>query len=360
MKVSELYKIDILSFNTQIGYITNLGTTFYEMQSLYEKGSPEFIELNNRLKLCCLHQGMTIDSAKGIETTPLPKHWTKYTKIIDDMSEEEKNVARFNNKLVVAKRPYFMRYLYPEYNVDYKNHIADFDRYCLTKYNCKFKELPEEFKNTDEYKELKRYYNYRSPLLETNGVMNRVCYYLENSFKDIKKRSKYLKNSELFGILTNNVEINNEKLEALTKVYDEYTQFKHNKMLLDSEFSTYEQFYKYLRNKSLETISSNMGELANLSVYLCYCLNKNKSFAWDVFGKGIVDNIIDKKIASGDTIINVPKLSESGSVEYLGDKYEFIPYNIASNDEEVYEFDDFDDLLLDIDSESLEDLNDNL
>ena len=51
MKVKDLYKVDVLAFNSKIGYITNLGTTFYEMQSQYAKESLEYKELNNRFLL---------------------------------------------------------------------------------------------------------------------------------------------------------------------------------------------------------------------------------------------------------------------------------------------------------------------
>lgn len=56
-----LYKTDVLAYNTKIGYITNLGTTLYEMQSLYEKDTLEYKEIENRLKLCCIEQNRSID-----------------------------------------------------------------------------------------------------------------------------------------------------------------------------------------------------------------------------------------------------------------------------------------------------------
>ena len=51
MKIKDLYKVDMLGYDSKIGYITNLGTTFYEMQSQYPKGSKEYEELEKRLKL---------------------------------------------------------------------------------------------------------------------------------------------------------------------------------------------------------------------------------------------------------------------------------------------------------------------
>ena len=355
--LSSLYNLDVLGFNTKIGFITNCSTTLYEMQTMYEPGSKEYNEIENRLKLCCKYQSHEIDHAKGIQTKPFPKHFTTFDKIKETDSEEEKQLKLFNNKLVIEKRTYFMRHRYPQYNQEYKNHIADFDRYCLTKYNCKYKELPEDFKKTEEYKELKKYYDYRNPLLETNGTMNRICYYMENELKNIKQRNHRVSNDILYKILNNeNILIDSSKLSLLNEVYEEYVSFKRDKMLSNSDFATYEQFYKYLRNKSLENISNNIQELANLSVYLCYKLKKNKDFCWEILGTGIVSNLIENKINSGDSNVMLPQSYKDGEIEYLGENFTMLPYNLETqdsnldiDDEELFNFNLFDD----IDSDNL-------
>ena len=355
INIPELYQLDVLGFNTKIGFITNCSTTLYEMQTMYEPGSKEYNEIENRLKLCCKYQSHEIDHAKGIQTKPFPKHFTNFEKINENDSEEEKETKSFNNKLAISKRTYFMRHRYPQYNQEYKNHIADFDRYSITKYNCKFKEIPEKFKNTEEYKELKKYYDFRNPLLETNGTMNRICYYMENELKNIKQRNHRVSNDILYKILNNeNILIDSSKLSLLNEVYEEYMSFKRDKMLSNSDFATYEQFYKYLRNKSLENISNNIQELANLSVYLCYKLKKNKDFCWDVFGSGIVSNLISMKILTDNTNVNIPELNPLGEIEYLGENFTVLPYNLMSDaqnidvdEESLLDFSIFDDIDLD-------------
>lgn len=340
-----LWAVDMLGYEQKIGKITNTGSTFPEMQSMFPTDSREWQELDTRWKLVCKLQSVEIDSQKGLEKKPIFKHWLNYNKLTDEqrenMSSEELEKIDFNNKLVIEKRPYFMRYLYPKYNAEYKAHVADFDRYCLTKYDCKYKELPEEFKQTEEYEELKEYYDRKNPLLETYGTMNRICYYMEDAIKNIKHTRKMTDNLELFEILSSGGEVDNGKLSAMTAIYDEYVAFKRSKMLTNSEFSTYEQYYKYLRNKSLETISSDIGELADLAVILCYKNGKKKEFCWDVFGQGIVNNLLEKKLKSGNPIVMVPQLDENGSIDYLGEKYSMQPVNLAQ-EEPINEV-DFDD-----------------
>lgn len=359
MKIKDLYKVDILAFDSKIGYITNLGTTLYEMQSKYPVGSAEYNEINNRLKLCCAAQSFTIDAAKGIKVRPFPKHWTKYQHIDENDSSEEKQRKEFENKLIIEKRPEFMKHLYSRYNAQYKQFKADFNLYCQIKFGCAIEELTDEQKNTPDVAEMLEYYNKKNPLLETDGVMNKVCRYMEKNLKGISKTSKQCDNNEIFEKLFNKeISIDENLLSLLVDKYKDYTDFKKTKQLKLSEFSTYEQYYKYLRNDCLEKISSNIQELANMAVYICYQLypTKPKDFCWDVFGSGIVENLIQK-----NKFAKIPHLSETGDVEYLGNRFEFIEVPVGAIDigqqdlseidsfetmgnDDFPDFDDFDEL----------------
>ena len=57
----DLYKADLLSFDSKIGYITNCSTTLYSMLPLYEKGTKEYDTIMHRLKECRVLQGNEID-----------------------------------------------------------------------------------------------------------------------------------------------------------------------------------------------------------------------------------------------------------------------------------------------------------
>ncbi len=123
---------DLASFNTKIGFITNCSTTMYSMLALYDNNSREYKELIKRLKQCRKEQGAQIDKSKGLIVKDFPKYWTNWTKITDDMSEEGKQIAEFNNKLLIDKRPYFMRYLYGNYNKKYRKFLTSYDTYCVS------------------------------------------------------------------------------------------------------------------------------------------------------------------------------------------------------------------------------------
>ena len=329
MKHKDLYKIDKLSFNTKIGSITNIGTTYYEMLSQYKKGSIEYNEIYDRLRLCCIEQSKTIDSAKGLIIKEFPKHWTKYQKTsydvlesIDDFNEVERIQAidEFNNKLLIDnKRPYFMRYVYPIKNKEYRNFLSDFNRLSRIYYGCDIKDIAEEEKDSERYQTLKAYYEQKSPLMETNGVMNKICYHMEKSIKEFKLSEKYKKNENMINLLYNdNVETDLKLLPKMLKVYEDYISFKKNKMLSESKYNTNEQYYKALKNECLENISSSEKELANLAIHIMYKVypKKPKDFVWDCFGNGVLANVLKDKES-----VWLPLKNNCGNIEYLGSNY---------------------------------------
>jgi hypothetical protein len=340
----DLYKTDVLGYNTEVGVKTNIGTTFYTLQAQYDINSKEYQELELRLKLCCYQQSMEIDSTKGIAKKPMPNFWTTYSKIYSDDTNENVERKMFLNKLIANKRPYFMKYLYSSYKKEYEDFKKDFDRYSITFFGKPYDEISQNIKNSKDFIDLEKYYNEKCPLIDTKSTMNRICHYMESQLNGIKKKNKSVDNNELFGYLYNqNIEIDNEKLQLLVNRKKEYDLFKQSRQLKVSEFNTYEQFYKNLRNYCLENINNNIQELANLAVYICYKLNPNgkKDFCWDIFGSGIVENLKEK-----NSFARVPKLNKNGEIEYLGNNYSFeqimieednnsIDYNLECNDNEL-------------------------
>lgn len=61
IKTEDLYKADLLAFDGQIGFLTNMSTTLYAMLPLYEEGTREYEEIIHRLKECRIAQGNEID-----------------------------------------------------------------------------------------------------------------------------------------------------------------------------------------------------------------------------------------------------------------------------------------------------------
>lgn len=310
-------------FNTKVGYYTNCSTATYELLKQFEKGTKEYQELIQRLKLYCHFQALQIDSTKGIEVEELPKHWTIRTKITQEMrdtlSKEEIDNIEFNNSLVIRKRPYFMKHLYSNYAQEYKQYIANYDNYYISKFGYGILDMPESIKQTEEYKNFINNFNKYNPLLETNGSMNKVCKHMEQNCKELKNYIKNLKTEDCFELYFNkNIELDKEKVELMEIKFKEYLDYK-KKQLLNNSDNSYLSYIKELQSE-IYYISSDIRELANLAIYVCYNLypNKPKDFAWDVCGDGIIENLFENK---NNYEISIPTEDVNGDLEYLGKKY---------------------------------------
>ena len=341
LRRKDLMEVSYLGFNTTIGWITNVATTIEEMLSKYDEGSKEYNELIKRGKLCCFHQSQTIDSAKGIATTPIPNEWTRYTTIKSDMTDEQKAYFSLCNNIIIEDRPYFMRYLYSHYNRGYKTTVADFNRLCVAWFGYKYNELADnkELLTTPEkkakFEEVSEYYEKKLGILTTNGVMNRICRYMEKELENIKKLVCVRDGIELGDLILGEEYTPDEiKLGKMVELRERYLAFKKSKMLSESPYATYEQYYKSLREEALSTISNNLVELGELAVWVCYKIypNKTKDFAWDVFGSGIAKCMYAKR----ETIF-IPIQHADGDIEYLGKKYKYDVHEIVKFDWGSYE-----------------------
>ena len=335
----ELWKIDKLSFDSRIGYITNCSTTLYAMLPTHEEGTAEYQEIMNRLKTCRRLQGDQIDLTKGIKIIPFPKHWTTWNRAGDDLDQE---TADFYNRVLIDKRPYFMKYLYPNYSKDYNKYKANYDNYCIANFGIGLEAVLEAWRGHQELSEkqlilVSKYFHF-SPLLDSDCTMNRICHHMEKKVRPIKQRvtSKSI-DSNIVILKDHDIDLDKEKLDALYSIYKKYKKGKQNFSSVKNEtgeerFKTIEQYNKAIRSESY-SISSDICELANLAVTICYEMHPsdNKAFAWGVFGEGIIENVKKNKQEK----IQVPFADQSGDIVYLGNRYSLYDLDVRSVDDYI-------------------------
>jgi hypothetical protein len=318
---SMLWESDIKSFNSKVGFITNVSTTMYTLLPLFEKGSKEYNEVIERLKLCRFYQGCEIDKAKGIATKPFPKSWTRWQKKTLEMSVEELGEVEFENKLLVEKRPYFMRYLYSGYGRRYKKHLDTFETICQTRLGYGLNDVLAKTENEmfDEELEIKKGYDKFNPLIDTSSVMNMISHFMEEQVKEIKVCSKNQSYDPTI-LMDKSIGIDKSRLLSMKKLWDEWKSIKRNRNVDDDgEHEGIKHIAKSFHLKA-EKISSNANELVNLAVQLCYIDNSKspKDFVWSVFGNELVEII---KSNSGQPYF-VPTIDPNGSIEFMGKTYE--------------------------------------
>ena len=98
-------KMDARSFNTKIGFITNLATSFFCLREQYDEDSEEYKELTRRINLLRFHQGSAIDAGKGNVYIAPPSYWYRKQKIdYKNDTLEEIQRKQFYNKLCGNKK----------------------------------------------------------------------------------------------------------------------------------------------------------------------------------------------------------------------------------------------------------------
>jgi hypothetical protein len=329
----EIYKSHLLGMNQKVGYFTNVSTTFYCLLDNFEKGSKEYDAIQQRLRWGRVTQGLEIDRIKGLAVPPFPEHWTKWKRITEGMTLEEKEQQEFYNRILGDKRPIFMTWLYSGYRKKYKKEIAIYDNISKTNWGISFKDLKSLSERTDEQQKLIDRYVRKSGFIDNNSPMNALSKYMENELQKIKEFRKASAKDFDFNVLLSGSYMIPRKydVDKMVLLFKEYKSlrrsFRENHNEFDG-FSSSEQISEYIRRRAASTISSNATELADIAATVCYggVLGKNsKSFCWSVFGKDIVQNIRDKKKTK---FVRVPLPSPTGKIEYLFSKYSFYNINI--------------------------------
>ena len=262
--------------------------------------------------------------AKGLVVKDFPAHWTNWQN--PDMPNEKftKEEIEFNNKLLIEKRPYFMKYLYPKYKTQYNEHRKRYDYLCYREFGIHIDELVNLNNKTPEQENLVKNYNKFNPFLETDCPMNNICRYMEKEVKEIKINANKVSPDYIFDIIFNkNITITEEQIKEMEKIYKKYKKGKsQHKNISNSVIAENEKvlFYKDdVLNLNFDYISDDIQRLANLAVYVNYYLypTSPKNFCWDLFGEGILLNIYD----NSNKEFKIPILDEEGDIEYMGKKY---------------------------------------
>lgn len=365
IKEKDLYKADLSSFNTTIGTITNYSTSFYDLLYKYIGKTDDYSkkcydEIIERLKLTRKCQGDSIDAAKGIKVDPYPQIWTRRQKIAPEDTTEVEARKIFLNDICADRKPYFFKYRYPTSNREYEEYIVAKDFYCRTTFNKRLEDilsLEENLLSEEERNFKEKYYEF-CPLINYRGPMNRICNYLERELSLIKDLKKEKTPEHVIKLMqTEDKKIDEFDLEKIKEFYERYICKKRDlkmqqifavksisqKMVnTEDNIVNIEQYAKKLRAEAEEYFMKNcvIGKtvsemIADTVVEFCYIkyTSKSKAFAWNVFGKYILENIKNNTLKQTNKT-TVPYLDKDGDIEYLYNKFSEVEIDILLPEKE--------------------------
>ena len=319
------------SFGSDIGTITNYATAFYNIIANYEEGSPEWIELDYRIKCMQDFQQNSIDAAKGVVARPVPKEWYDYkvNKIEEGDSEEVKRQKLFNLSIMANKKPYFFIYNYAQSKTDFLKFHKSAEDICVMKYGKLIQDLLESDNLNQMEQEFLTSYINKAPVNMTNCTMNKIARIFEREFDTSCRHRTKGYNKDNF---------------KTTKPYsvEDYQTIANLKKQHDHDVALLIKKQKYNRANSISSmvgdnivsrdVFTNMycdlvyatgideEDICNIVVDMCYTSDNSKRFAWQIVGERMIKNLI----ANTSNKVSFPIQDDNGDIEYCGKRFRML------------------------------------
>ncbi len=314
---------DINGFGDSIGSVTNKATNMISLREQFAPDSEEYKRLTYRISTMMNYQQNAIDRIKGVVAKPVPKEWLnpRLFKIEEDDDEATICEKQIDANIAAEIKPWFFIYRYSQIK-------SELDKYEKSvKSNCKIrfgKSLETLYASNDRTEEEEAFiYNYEKymPVSRAPGTMNRICWRIEDEFKT----TNVLPNVDFdYSILKSDAEYTQEEYDAVKQLYEEYNKtmqlflkgLKNN----DSSKEDRDAFTTKLAEDFSNVCSAvccNIEVLTNILLDICYTSSKNKSFAWDIAGEQIFNNVLK----NNNYVIQYPVKDEYGNIGFCGNKF---------------------------------------
>ncbi len=250
-------------------------------------------------------------------------------KIEDDDDEYTIQDKQINANIAAEIKPWFFIYRY--------SHLkSELDKYMkAVKSNCKIrfgKSLDSLYACENRtYEEDAFIYHYEKylPVSRAPGTMNRICWKIEDAFQstDVFPTVEFDRS-----ILKSCAEYTQEEYKQIQNLYEEYNKGmqlflkKQNQNDLgDDEVGFDIVHLKDIFVDECTKVCPNSDILANIVVDLCYTSNKNKTFAWDVAGEQIFNNVLQ----NNGYIMQYPVKDDDGDIEFSGKRFSLCTHKIG-------------------------------
>ncbi len=314
---------DINGFGDSIGSVTNKATNMISLREQFDKESEEYKRLTYRISTMMNYQQNAIDRIKGVVARPVPKEWlnARMFKIEEEDDEDVIQDKKINANIAAEIKPWFFIYRYSQLKSELDQYMKSVKSNCKIRFGKSLDSLYACDNRTDEEESF--IYNYEKylPVSRAPGIMNRICWKIEDEFfsTDVIPNVDFDRS-----ILKSDAKYTHEEYEQIRQLYDEYNKGmqlflkrQNQNDLGDDEVGFDIVHLKDVFVDECSKVCPNSEVLANIVVDLCYTSNKNKTFAWDVAGEQIFNNVLK----NNDYIIQYPVKDENGCIEFNGKKF---------------------------------------
>ena len=326
-------KSDINGFGDSIGSVTNKATNMISLREQFNKDSEEYKRLTYRISTMMNYQQNAIDRIKGVVARPVPKEWlnARMFKVEEDDDEDTIQDKQINANIAAEIKPWFFIYRYSQLKSELDKYMKAVKSNCKIRFGKSLEGLYACDNRTDEENAFIYHYEKYLPVSRAPGTMNRICWKIENEFST----TDVLPSVDFdISILKSDVEYTQEEYEQIKQLYDEYN--KSMQLFLkkqnQNDFGDDEVGFDIVHLKDIfidecSKVCPSSEVLANIVVDLCYTSNKNKTFAWDVAGEQIFNNVLK----NSGYIIQYPIKDENGDIEFNGKMFSLYTQQIGGD-----------------------------
>lgn len=252
----------------------------------------------------------------------MPREWHDRHSVnkIEDPAKRE-----LYRRIVADRKPYFMRYIYPDLMKQYNTYIKNTDRNSLREFGMtvpELKALPYSAL-TERQLEFLRYYEYHMPVGTRDCVMNRICRKFEEAFDGYVAKQK-VSNTFDYTILCSDVPYTARQYQTICRLYNDYlSRVQGYAVVAESERIDGDEIQRTLQviddefRRECEVACPDGAALCNVLLDVCYNRNAAKRFVWKMAGAQIIQNLLD----SHDGIISYPTRDDSGEIQFGGERY---------------------------------------
>lgn len=317
-----LIQSNIDSFGDDIGKTTNWITTMFDVQAQFAPDSEEYKVLEYRIMCGQLYQQNAIDKAKGIIAKPMPRTWydRMSNRIVEGLTDEEITQRQLNLRILADKKPYFMRYIYPNLMTQYNTYIKNTDKKCIREFRQTIDELisKEADELTEAEAEFIDYYYHRMPVGTHDCVMNKICRRFEDEFDNYFL--KHISEDDFdYDIMKSGQTYTATQYKAVEKLYGQYTkrlqeymQFSKRERIDEDESASRRSIMVRDFKMECQRACSNSAQLCDIVLDLCYSRSGSKQFCWDICNEEIIDNLLEKN----NNLLFYPVMNNDGDIEF--------------------------------------------
>lgn len=322
----DLVQANKLAFGDEIGTTTNRITAMIERQAAFAKDSEEYRVLDYRIKCGQHYQQCAIDKANGILSRPMPRYWYNRAQCarLPEDTPEEKHFKELCLRIVAERKPYFMRYIYPELMTEYNRYLKNSNSKCIREFQISLADLIRKPDRTPLQQDFLDCFERSLPVGDSPCTVNRICHLFEDTFGSgpscppgdsgfdhsiLKSGAAYSKNDyqKIAGIKAEYDEAVKRYRQAAGKQRQDKEEASLNRSLMLAGF----------RQECVKACP-NEKELCDIVVDLCYSSPRSRQFAWDICGDIIIENLLDKN----DRLIHYPVRTESqGEFSFGGEQF---------------------------------------